>query len=156
MWYNNSIAHTVKITTVDGSHTDTCTVTVTDIRVSADEANVLMADANNWHSGQYGSSGVVEADTSRVYFDRVVKATAGGTYTLNTNNSDYKFIVRELKSDMNISVNKGAVTSGTAYTAGTNTSYLALSLYKVSGGATSDSIISLIDDGSLTLSVSVV
>ena len=145
---------TVTITTKDGSHTDTCTVTVTDIRVSAEEANVLMADANNWHSGQYGSSGVVEANTSRIYFDRVVRVTPGGTYSVTTGNDDYKFVVRELKSDMGISSGKGAVTNGTSNTAGPNTAFLALSLYKVSGGATSDSLISSISNGTLTLSVS--
>ena len=145
---------TVTITTADGSHTDTCTVTVTDIRVSAAEATTLMADANNWHSGQYGSSGVVETNTSRIYFDRVVRVTPGGTYSVTTGNDDYKFVVRELKADMSISNSKGAVTNGTSNTAGANTAFLALSLYKVSGGATSDSLISLIDNGTLTLSVS--
>ena len=145
---------TVTITTDDGSHTDTCIVTVTDIRVSAAEANTLMADANNWYSGQYGSSGAVETNTSRIYFDRVVRVTPGGTYSVNTGNDNYKFVVRELKADMSISNSKGAVTNGTSNTAGANTSFIALSLYKVSGGATSDSLISLIDDGTLTLSVS--
>ena len=153
----------VTVTTDEGSFTDTCTVTITaassggdtgditpDDLITFEQANTLMLDADNWSSGHYNTNGAVEANESRCYFNYKVAIKPSTEYGVCANSPDYKLIIREMKADGTVSFDRGFALDGSTATSYEKTAYLLISIYKTtSGSVTSDSIKSLIADGTI-------
>lgn len=140
----------VTITTEDGSFTDTITINVVS-ELTLDNHNTLMANSSYWKQGEYGINDgkFTTGGGTRIAYNEVIKVDASTSYTLTTNNTSTKFIVRGLKSDGILDTSFGAVNNGSSITTTSTTDTLVMTIYAPDGGKTSNELLQMIADGTI-------
>ena len=139
----------VTITTEEGSFTDTITINV--VSEILDVHNTLMANSSYWKQGEYASTDgkFTTGDGTRIAYQVPIKVDASTSYTLTTNNTSTKFVVRGLKSDGRFDTSFGAVNNGSSITTTSTTDTLVMTIYAPAGGKTSNELLQMIADGTI-------
>lgn len=143
-------------------------VALSAVSVSATGAN-LLGDTSKWIAGDWSTSTAVPtSSTVRAIYSDVINVEPGASYTFtfSTGGQWYKLIARTYDADGNITGNKtlsgvhayvGTDNTGNHYTVTTDIPdgvyKLGIGIFKSSGSATSDGIISMINSGSFNLSI---
>ena len=92
-------------------------------------ADVDLSDFSNWMSGNYNyQNGTYEADSSRLAVSSYVICEAGKEYEVTVSNSKYQVLIRELSGNMSVVASRN-LKSGSSFTTGIATKYLAISIY---------------------------
>lgn len=84
-----------------------------------------------WEKGQYSTQGVKEEKASRCRLKELLRIKPNADYYCScylTDNSNYRFAIRELDKNKNFVSNKGLIVNGSTYTSSSNAYYIAVTI----------------------------
>lgn len=95
--------------------------------------NICPTYFSEWESGQYDGNGNKTDNTSRIRVKRLVSVQKNTTYYVDTNNSNYVFVIREYDSSKTFTQNLATITNGGRFTISSTGAYIGITIYSNTG-----------------------